>query len=155
MTKWRYHENQSTDLWQGDLYNWFFVDVFVDSEIKYAKEAFFYFERVKEGISMIFDNTQMTRECGGMFKFYSVHVSTVKCLCLIHFVYFCLILSETALIPNGYTAVRMLKLIDNPVDTGKQIYSFLSIYLHFIIIFCYRTDFLHMMGGFQVMATDG
>ena len=51
--------------WNEDSYNWFVTEVYMSASMAASDEIMFYLERVRPGVSIVFDNTQMIRECGG------------------------------------------------------------------------------------------
>lgn len=109
VTKHVYYENEDPDMWQGDLYNWYFAEVYISTEMKYGKEIFFYFERVKEGVSIIFDNSHMNRDCTGRFEFDSMLETFYNNEKILHSSlsqsYFSF---QIELIPNGFSHVSLL-----------------------------------------------
>lgn len=62
-TKWSYYSNENNDVWIAETYNWFYAHVYMSLEMKTATSIFFYLERVKETVSLVYDNTQFSRDC--------------------------------------------------------------------------------------------
>lgn len=60
---WDYFENTHPDPWVADQYNLYLAPFTVSQKLRESTDAFFYFERVKAGVSIVWDQVSIDRDC--------------------------------------------------------------------------------------------
>lgn len=75
--EWMYYNDETKGKWQASTWNYFHTSFQVTQKITEADDGYFYFERVRAGINIIFDEVKIYRDCTVLIPNWNADVDEV------------------------------------------------------------------------------